>query len=1021
MCPGCFTLLQYEFDSLYNPLNSDLNFPINEEENIYKIIDKEIILFYVDLIEFLLNNHNKIPKLDENILDSFLERYDNYKSNIDLIKNYLNEKNIEKELELVVDKKAKVIKIDYISEKKINVNYIDNKNLINQNIKGEIDDQLGVNSNLSFMNEVKLPERDFLESGNEDAKFKLSVLKLFIIFESSINLIYNKDYGFPNEKSHADKKFSVPYSYVNNPIENSKFSDIDINFFMTTLTYFYSDIRIYDIKNIIKIIKYKLNIVKNLVNDNSLMLNLIKPYDLMIGETNAENLLKINYNAEENEYYLENYKNHFNKLNNEEKNSLKKYYLLNNVISELKVSPQFYNCSFIDIMCKNFSLHKTGFSGTVNIKLPILDDSDIDNCNYKINSNSISYKNEFTGICPSNADNGSIYLSILGLFSNFKDLHKFINNEDEFENKEGEFDKDKSKEDKFKQILDIIRSNNYDSFIDSGAFLIDFTSEEAIKKFYDNLNEKSVFIYINNNDEKKVIIRSEIWEESDYKDKIYDTSQLFIYYDNKHIIGTDIKQPNKLKGLVSISSFNKVTDVAQASYRLRQINYGHIVDYIIDNKLKLNTRIDLLNFLDNNENNFICFQSEIKKILQNINYLKRQEKEENDSYKIDKFIYYNYIKEKKQIFKNYLYINHYLEFIKESIQSNNLININNYLINLIDNGAILTLEKEQEQEEEQEQDKDKNLDQNKNKNLDQEIILDRYIDVQYKVDINSLIIEQLLDFENYPKEIIIGDEIYKISFSQFFIKLNNIMRDGYPYYINKFTEDPENNMLLLKNKNIYYLKYGNEYIIISPIEFDFLFDYFMNVEVEVYLNYEIFDKRGINIIFNKKQQIINYEKPILEPVQYLIKYLFGSELKIEEYFYMYNLTRNNKSMVNHLINFSKNIFLVNYPYENFFKEFDIKSDVPFNDINILILFLKNKFELNFNEIRFEIETILNDMNINIIKYLEDHIEEKKNIKGVGGYYAQIEGYNLLNYFINQLGGNKKNSRLNNGKKLIKKN
>ena len=39
---------------------------------------------------------------------------------------------------------------------------------------------------------------------------------------------------------------------------------------------------------------------------------------------------------------------------------------------------------------------------------------------------------------------------------------------------------------------------------------------------------------------------------------------------------------------------------------------------------------------------------------------------------------------------------------------------------------------------------------------------------------------------------------------------------------------------------------------------------------------------------------------------------------------------------------------------------------------------------------------------------------------------QLEGImlklkdNLLNYIINQLGGNKKNSRLNNGKNLIKK-
>ena len=275
---------------------------------------------------------------------------------------------------------------------------------------------------------------------------------MYDILESSINLIYNKDYGFPNEKSHADKKFSVPYSHVNNPIENSKFSDIDINFFMTTLTYFYSDIRIYDIKNIIKIIKYKLNIVKNLTNDNSLMLNLIEPYNKMIGENNTENLLNINFNAKENEHYLEEYKNYFNNLNDKTKNRFKKYYLLNNIISELKVSPEFYNCSFIDIMCKNFCLKKTGFSGTVNIKLPILDDNEIDNCKYKINSSNDSYKNEFTGICPSNADNGSIYLSILGLFSNFRDLHKFNKNEEESEKYK--------EENKFKQILDIIRNEN---------------------------------------------------------------------------------------------------------------------------------------------------------------------------------------------------------------------------------------------------------------------------------------------------------------------------------------------------------------------------------------------------------------------------------------------------------------------------------------------------------------------------------------------------------------------------------
>ena len=121
------------------------------------------------------------------------------------------------------------------------------------------------------------------------------------------------------------------------------------------------------------------------------------------------------------------------------------------------------------------------------------------------------------------------------------------------------------------EIIKVINDNNYNSFIDSGAFLIDFTVEEAIEIFYNNIN-KNIFIYINKNDEKKVRFKGDL-NEYDYKNDIFNTVDLFIYYDNKHIIGTDIKQPNELRGLVSVSSYNKITDIAQASFRLRQINY----------------------------------------------------------------------------------------------------------------------------------------------------------------------------------------------------------------------------------------------------------------------------------------------------------------------------------------------------------------------------------------------------------------------------------------------------------------
>ena len=144
-------------------------------------------------------------------------------------------------------------------------------------------------------------------------------------FKECLNLIYNKDYGFPTIKSHNDLEFAVPYSHVDNPVENSKFSDIDINFFMTYLTYIKSDFRIYDIKNIIKIIQTKLNLVKKIFNDNNLI-DFIKPYNDMIGEFNIKNLLLVDYNLNENEHYLEKYKSYFNNLD------VKKNYIIKNIM-----------------------------------------------------------------------------------------------------------------------------------------------------------------------------------------------------------------------------------------------------------------------------------------------------------------------------------------------------------------------------------------------------------------------------------------------------------------------------------------------------------------------------------------------------------------------------------------------------------------------------------------------------------------------------------------------------------------
>ena len=112
----------------------------------------------------------------------------------------------------------------------------------------------------------------------------------------------------------------------------------------------------------------------------------------------------------------------------------------------------------------------------------------------------------------------------------------------------------------------------------------------------------------------------------------------------------------------------------------------------------------------------------------------------------------------------------------------------------------------------------------------------------------------------------------------------------------------KNYMSILKTKNSYYLKQKNqetnnfEYLIISSIEFEFLFDYFMNNENTEKI--DIYDKDGIKIIFNKEKKKIEYENTYLEPIEYFIKYILGSDLKIYEFFYMFNLIKNNGQDLN---------------------------------------------------------------------------------------------------------------------------
>ena len=91
-----------------------------------------------------------------------------------------------------------------------------------------------------------------------------------------------------------------------------------------------------------------------------------------------------------------------------------------------------------------------------------------------------------------------------------------------------------------------------------------------------------------------------------------------IIYDNKHTRGIDIKQPTIMKGLCTIDKWNNITDTAQAIFRLRNMNNGHNINFILNDRIIEDLFQDKLNKLKNiNKNDKDKIYNDYKK--KNIN------------------------------------------------------------------------------------------------------------------------------------------------------------------------------------------------------------------------------------------------------------------------------------------------------------------------------------------------------------------------------------------------------------------
>lgn len=483
--------------------------------------------------------------------------------------------------------------------------------------------------------------------------------------------VYKQQYGFPTEKnddleieeSHSTQFIGVPYSAVNVPIPGSQYSKLEINIVVTILTYanYTRDtnfMRYVDFKKIFE--EYRLTFIgKDPVAEKKIYFNtplkkLVK-YDSMrdpkyvdtdgklvdselksLYDTLQHNLVgkhKNNLNGEkerlarakiDEKKKVANIRKKIKRLKQQIEDGMNniivpiiKEHLEDYCIPNLRFAREFLSCSAIDIISGHFSKFKTGFSGTLYLQLP-----------YKIND--VKYAKEClpydydTRLNKDAIANGSIYASMLGLYNATQTTTVKV-----VETKPSTI---------LQQIADIVRDNRYDAFIDNGAFFIKETTEDVVQKFASVLVGKKKFIYLDKNSKKKIYDRDVMGASfdnkvSDFDNKVYARDDVFIYYDNKHIVGIDIKQAYNLRGLVSVGKFSDMSGTAQACYRFRNLNYGQEIEFVVSETVinenteffkDMNnvTKVELVDYLYSTEDLNVKTTKEILKIKQQIAFIR---------------------------------------------------------------------------------------------------------------------------------------------------------------------------------------------------------------------------------------------------------------------------------------------------------------------------------------------------------------------------------------------------------------
>ena len=575
--------IEYSDEQLRSRIMKTLN--KNKEE--LKEINKLKNINIKGLIRSL--EHQKIileDIINENIIrkKSNSEKESQLKDIIEQIK-YLNENKLnKKEVEIKILKLTQEIsEIENVRiENEINlIDEFDSHHNYLQSMFNYIDDKISISNNLfnyifDFTNSNVLGDITNIKHEVQPDVFKEYINKSL---KDTSGMKYNEHYGFEhiilNDKN---KKYRIctPFARKDTPILNSNFSNIILRLILTFNIY---------IKNFNSKLNDELFDFDNLKNNKLIIIDL-----LQILKCPDDILTRINYIISDANFEIQIIKDLILKLYkkietdfspnecNNIKNDVLKFYLYKINQDILYVSSKQFNMSFQDIIYNKYNQWQVGYTGTASLKL-VFEGSDKLYTFKEIKEDfdeRIEVRLTLEGYGKSKYNNNVFYIQS---FYELRDLA--------------------SKVLKIKEIFDN-ETDKPRGIVDLAGIFVNYKNKDVAEEFNKIYTGRKI-VYLSLDDKG-------IEYDRTYKNYIEFHNDNFYYYDQCHVVGSDLKQPRTGRILIIINESTKMTDFAQAIFRFRTLNRGTYLNILLvkDDATEDNCLFneDVYKFLIENEEKF---------------------------------------------------------------------------------------------------------------------------------------------------------------------------------------------------------------------------------------------------------------------------------------------------------------------------------------------------------------------------------------------------------------------------------